>query len=1174
MHHQFARWLLSPNERALVKRIENSGFFDRDFYIAYNADVDVRGYDPALHFLRFGAREGRSPSARFDVSAYLSDNPMVSASSLNPIVDWLTFGKAGLRTPPKPAADPLGIGALSGVPAAQRAKIRALAKAAGLFDEEYYTAVAEVEGDALEHYMRWGHRENRNPCANFDTHFYSTQVGNCLPTSGYGSALAHFIFHGRAAGVETRPPNSITLTPAPDWQPSLRIAIHLHLFYPEMAELFAALLERVRFDFSLFVSVCSEADANFATRIFSRRLSARNVTIRRVPNRGRDIAPFLLAFPEIWDCHDVVLHLHSKKSPHTDFGDKWCDWLLAHLLGDPAISLAALKHIEERPDIAILFPDNYHAIKQFAGWADNEARICELLDKLGAPVANLPRYCHFAAGSMAWFRVSAFNRAARTLTIDDFEEEEGQVEGTLAHALERALPSYAVARGQAVVTYYLERPPVIPPIAIQHARVVGAEPLGKRWMRDTPRIARQRPKALCPLAKLHNPQALEISWIIPDFLLGAGGHMTIFRIVELLERFGHRQTIWIQNARSHQNSSSALASIRRDYRKLGDRVAVRFLPDDVRQLSGDALIATDCWTAFPAAAATNFKERFYFIQDYEPYFYPVGENHLIAESTYKMGFSALCAGEWLLRKARQHGMWARRWDLASDPESYFPNQECAELRNGVTARILFYNRGYTPRRAVNLGLAGFEELARRRSDFEVLMFGQNPQGAAYTFPHSEMGILEPKQLGELYRKADLGVCFSATNYSLIPLEMMACNLPVVELDSESTRLVFPKGSISLAAPDPLSVADQIERLLDDKTLRDAQAAAARSFVGTLDWEVSARAIESAIRERLVELGSKPINPDILSAPAIGVRYKASIIIPTYNGGPVFQEVLRRAVSQTCDFEYDVLVLDSSSTDGTPEFVRQLGGRARVQIINKADFQHGRSRNLAISLTEGEIAAVLTQDATPVDDHWLTHLIAGFDMGPRIAGVIGRHRAYPAHNALTARDIERMFDRFTDLGPIFSLDSGLPSFLPRGGLDWRMILHFYSDNNSAMRRSVWRELPYPEVDWGEDQIWAWEALKLGFSKAYVDNAVVFHSHDSTRAQQIAVGVSEGRLFAKYFGYDLHPEGRDANYLEAMLHREALEASKLKLPQSDINSYIVTMRASIEGRNLGTDSAADP
>lgn len=44
---------------------------------------------------------------------------------------------------------------------------------------------------------------------------------------------------------------------------------------------------------------------------------------------------------------------------------------------------------------------------------------------------------------------------------------------------------------------------------------------------------------------------------------------------------------------------------------------VRFLPDDVRQLSGDAVVATDCWTAYPAAA-TRFKERFYLIQDYEP----------------------------------------------------------------------------------------------------------------------------------------------------------------------------------------------------------------------------------------------------------------------------------------------------------------------------------------------------------------------------------------------------------------------------------------------------------------------------------------------------------------------------------------------------------------------------
>ncbi len=61
--------------------------------------------------------------------------------------------------------------------------------------------------------------------------------------------------------------------------------------------------------------------------------------------------------------------------------------------------------------------------------------------------------------------------------------------------------------------------------------------------------------------------------------------------------------------------------------------------------------------------------------------------------------------------------------------------------------------------------------------------------------------------------------------------------------------------------------------------------------------------------------------------------------------------------------------------------------------------------------------------------------------------------------------------------------------------------------------------YPEVDWGEDQIWAWEALKLGFEKVYVDNAAVFHSHDFDFKQQYEVSRTEGRFWAEHFGITL-------------------------------------------------------
>lgn len=1198
MFNAVLTFLKTYKSRKIRSQIEESGYFDRNFYLNSNQDVADGQYEPLFHFIYFGAAEGRSPSEAFDVQAYYRDNPEALASGLNPIVDWLTLGPKGLRRPPvaiqgverrgnqqaverdrqgEPQILDLAIKS-DAVPAVSILNLRERLIDAGLFDEEYYLSanddVKAAGADAFQHYVHSGHQENRNPSAEFDTYYYATQNAGGISAEAPAAALIDFLERGQYKGLKGRPANSLTLMPCAEFMPSAKIAVHIHLFYPEYAEKFAQLLSNLKFDFDLFVSVCSAVDAIFVKNIFLRITPERRTTVKTVENRGRDIAPFLLSFPEIWSDFDFVLHLHSKRSPHTGFGAKWSDWIFRNILSDPNITLAALRHIEENPNLAMLFPDNYRDIKRFAGWGGNEGRSRALLARFGFEDVEFPAHPHFAAGSMAWFRTKPFASFIDKIGIDDFETEDGQVEGTLAHVLERLLPFYITLTGYDVATYYLAKVPRLPNFDQTHPRIAGSDSVGKRWMRDTPKIAATSGRQLKPLTNVHNPRALEISWIIPDFALGAGGHMTIFRIIEFLESFGHRQTIWIQNAHNYPDPQIAKTVINRHYRKIGERVAVRFLPDDVRQLSGDALIATDCWTVFPASATVNFKERFYFIQDYEPYFHPVGENYIIAESTYRMGFAALCAGDWLLKKATDHGMWARKWDLASDEEFYYPaaTHSMGAVKRRIT-KIAFYNRGYTPRRAVNLGLAAFEELSTRRRDFQVLMFGQPPENRSHSFAYQELGICTPEKLGEIYRSADIGVAFSTTNYSLIPLEMMACGLAVVEIDAESTRTAFPEGAVTLAPPNPSAIADAIERLIDDGVARSEQTSTATTFVSNLNWRKSALAVEAAILERLQELGSKSIDPDVITKPAFHHKLKASVVIPTYNGGKLFREVIDRVAAQNTDFRYDILVVDSSSKDGTAQYVRDKLGSDRLHIIDKSQFQHGRTRNLAISMTEGEIAAVLTQDSMPADENWLARLVAGFDISPRIAGAIGRHRAYDEHNLLVARDLNVMFDRFADLGPVFELDRGLPSFIPRGCFDWRMIMHFYSDNNSAIRRAVWRELPYPDVEWGEDHIWAWEALKLGFAKVYVDNAVVLHSHDFSVSQQVAVSASEGKMFAEYFGYDLHPDGWDLAQLDEIERRERLFATKAGVSQTAASRYVRLIKASVEGRMLGAASVGD-
>ena len=123
------------SEWTTAKKIKNSGFFDEAFYLKQNPDVESANVDPLLHFIRYGAKEGRSPSAMFDLPRYLSDNPRVDPLTVNPLLDWLDLCVTGQREAPKPIAH-------VNHEIERNSRILDIYKtisASGLFDDDYYT---------------------------------------------------------------------------------------------------------------------------------------------------------------------------------------------------------------------------------------------------------------------------------------------------------------------------------------------------------------------------------------------------------------------------------------------------------------------------------------------------------------------------------------------------------------------------------------------------------------------------------------------------------------------------------------------------------------------------------------------------------------------------------------------------------------------------------------------------------------------------------------------------------------------------------------------------------------------------------------------------------------------------------------------------------------------------
>jgi rhamnosyltransferase len=193
-------------------------------------------------------------------------------------------------------------------------------------------------------------------------------------------------------------------------------------------------------------------------------------------------------------------------------------------------------------------------------------------------------------------------------------------------------------------------------------------------------------------------------------------------------------------------------------------------------------------------------------------------------------------------------------------------------------------------------------------------------------------------------------------------------------------------------------------------------------------------------------------------------------------------------------DYELLVVDSGSTDGSWETAQDFGPQIIYQI-KPEEYIPGKVMNAAAAKCSGDILVFNNADCIPQNEYWLENLIKPF-RDPEVIAVFGNQITRANANPLIKKDYLRAFGD----GHIHA--------------KWR---HFFSMATSAVRTSVLKEHPFCEdIQYSEDIEWSWRMKKMGKKIVYVPDAIVEHSHNYKLKQIIKRFTGEGKAEGYIYG----------------------------------------------------------
>lgn len=324
----------------------------------------------------------------------------------------------------------------------------------GLFDADWYRQNHSSLHPLfrvlpLRHYLRRGEAMGLQPGPGFSPNDY-LRLNPDVAAAGV-SALRHYLGSGLREG---RPTKGSTPEKLPEFSARpLRfdpdrarapVAIHLHIYYPDLWPDMRTRLRNAGYEYDLYVTLTWRGTETAALQeLIQTEFPAAFVTL--MPNRGRDILPFVeLLNAGAFDGYAAIAKIHTKKSPHRTDGAVWRDHLLEGVLPMTGAAKRLAAFLDDH-DAGMCVSDG----QVYCGpewWGTNRDKVLALLRRV--EIDDGGQVLAFPAGSIWWARPLVIGML-KALRLDPslFEIESGQIDGTLAHAVERALGMLTLSAG-------------------------------------------------------------------------------------------------------------------------------------------------------------------------------------------------------------------------------------------------------------------------------------------------------------------------------------------------------------------------------------------------------------------------------------------------------------------------------------------------------------------------------------------------------------------------------------------------------------------------------------------------------------------------------------------------------------------------------------------------------